>query len=112
SLWSAIGLSIALGIGYDNFEQLLEGAYAADVHFRDTEFEQNVPVILALLGVWYNNFFDAESHAILPYDQYMHRFAAYFQQGYIESNGTYIDRSSGRVGYHAGAIIRGQTGTK
>src|SRR5690606_35220113 len=111
SLWSAIGLSIALGIGYDTFEQLLEGAYAADVLFRDTEFEQNVPVILALLGIWYNNFFDAESHAILPYDQYMHRFAAYFQQGDMESNGKYIDRNGERVEYQTGPIIWGEPGT-
>ncbi|TYR37609.1 glucose-6-phosphate isomerase [Sphingobacterium phlebotomi] len=111
SLWSAIGLSIALGIGYDNFEQLLEGAYAADIHFKETEFEQNIPVILALLGVWYNNFFDAESHAILPYDQYMHRFAAYFQQGDMESNGKYIDRNSNRVDYQTGPIIWGEPGT-
>jgi len=111
SLWSAIGLSIALGIGYDNFEQLLDGAHAADTHFRETEFERNIPVILALLGIWYNNFFDAESHAILPYDQYMHRFAAYFQQGDMESNGKYIDRNSNRVDYQTGPIIWGEPGT-
>ena len=111
SLWSAIGLSIALGIGYDNFEQLLQGAYAADVHFQETEFEQNIPVILALLGIWYNNFFDAESQAILPYDQYMHRFAAYFQQGDMESNGKYVDRNRNRVDYQTGPIIWGEPGT-
>jgi len=111
SLWSAIGLSIALSIGYDNFEQLLAGAHTADLHFKETEFEQNIPVILALLGVWYNNFFDAESHAILPYDQYMHRFAAYFQQGDMESNGKYIDRTGNRVDYQTGPIIWGEPGT-
>ncbi|MGN0003781.1 MAG: glucose-6-phosphate isomerase, partial [Sphingobacterium composti] len=111
SLWSAIGLSIALGIGYDNFEELLKGAYEADEHFRTTEFEQNIPVILALLGIWYNNFFEAESHAILPYDQYLHRFAAYFQQGDMESNGKYIDRNGNRVDYQTGPIIWGEPGT-
>lgn len=111
SLWSAIGLSIALGIGYDNFEELLAGAYDADTHFRTSEFEENIPVILALLGIWYNNFFDAESHAILPYDQYMHRFAAYFQQGDMESNGKYIDRNGNRVEYQTGPIIWGEPGT-
>lgn len=111
SLWSAIGLSIALGIGYDNFEELLAGANQADTHFRTAEFEENIPVILALLGIWYNNFFDAESHAILPYDQYMHRFAAYFQQGDMESNGKYIDRNGNRVEYQTGPIIWGEPGT-
>ena len=111
SLWSAIGLSIALGIGYDNFEELLAGADDADTHFRTAEFEENIPVILALLGIWYNNFFDAESHAILPYDQYMHRFAAYFQQGDMESNGKYIDRNGNRVEYQTGPIIWGEPGT-
>ncbi|WP_133639624.1 glucose-6-phosphate isomerase [Sphingobacterium paludis] len=111
SLWSAIGLSISLGIGFDNFEQLLKGAYSADQHFKTTEFERNIPVILALLGIWYNNFFDAESHAILPYDQYLHRFAAYFQQGDMESNGKYIDRNGNRVDYQTGPIIWGEPGT-
>ena len=111
SLWSAIGLSIALGIGYDNFEKLLEGAYTADIHFKEADFEENIPVVLALLGVWYNNFFDAESHAILPYDQYMHRFAAYFQQGDMESNGKYVDRNGNRVDYQTGPIIWGEPGT-
>ncbi|WP_437919226.1 glucose-6-phosphate isomerase [Sphingobacterium sp. LRF_L2] len=111
SLWSAIGLSIALGIGFDNFEELLAGAYIADKHFKETDFEQNIPVILGLLGVWYNNFFDAESHAILPYDQYMHRFAAYFQQGDMESNGKYVDRNGNRVDYQTGPIIWGEPGT-
>lgn len=111
SLWSAIGLSIALGIGYDNFEELLKGAYDADEHFKTAAFEDNIPVILGLLGVWYNNFFDTESHAILPYDQYLHRFAAYFQQGDMESNGKYIDRNGSRVEYQTGPIIWGEPGT-
>ncbi|WP_164111507.1 MULTISPECIES: glucose-6-phosphate isomerase [Sphingobacterium] len=111
SLWSAVGLSIALGIGFDNFELLLEGAYIADEHFKTAEFEENIPVVLGLLGVWYNNFFDVESHAILPYDQYLHRFAAYFQQGDMESNGKYIDRSGNRVEYQTGPIIWGEPGT-
>ncbi|MNJ97090.1 Glucose-6-phosphate isomerase [compost metagenome] len=111
SLWSAIGLSISLAIGFDNFEELLKGAYDADVHFRETSFESNIPVILALLGVWYNNFFKAESHAILPYDQYLHRFAAYFQQGDMESNGKYVDRNGQQVDYQTGPIIWGEPGT-
>jgi len=111
SLWSAIGTSIALGIGFDNFKALLGGAHAMDKHFRETDFEQNIPVILALLGVWYNNFFEAESHAILPYDQYLHRFAAYFQQGDMESNGKYVDRNGEAVEYQTGPIIWGEPGT-
>lgn len=111
SLWSAIGLSICLAVGFDNFKQLLKGAYEADEHFRNTEFEENIPVILALLGIWYNNFFEAESNAILPYDQYLHRFAAYFQQGDMESNGKYIDRNGKRVDYETGPIIWGEPGT-
>ncbi|MNK66653.1 Glucose-6-phosphate isomerase [compost metagenome] len=111
SLWSAIGLSISLAIGFDNFEELLKGAYDADEHFRTSAFEENIPVILALLGIWYNNFFEAESHAILPYDQYLHRFAAYFQQGDMESNGKYIDRNGERVDYQTGPIIWGEPGT-
>ncbi len=111
SLWSAIGTSIALGIGFDNFKALLAGAHAADKHFRESEFEQNIPVILALLGIWYNNFFEAESHAILPYDQYLHRFAAYFQQGDMESNGKYVDRNGEAVNYQTGPIIWGEPGT-
>lgn len=111
SLWSAIGLSIALGIGYDNFEQLLVGAYESDEHFKNAEFEANIPVILGLLGIWYNNFFEAESHAILPYDQYLHRFAAYFQQGDMESNGKYVDRNGNRVDYQTGPVIWGEPGT-
>lgn len=111
SLWSAIGLSIACYIGFDNFEALLSGAHEMDNHFRNTPFEKNIPVILALLGVWYNNFYGAESHAILPYDQYMHRFAAYFQQGDMESNGKYVDRKGDQVNYQTGPIIWGEPGT-
>lgn len=111
SLWSAIGLSIALSIGFDNFKEVLKGAHEADNHFRTTDFEENVPVILALLGIWYNNFFDAESHAILPYDQYLHRFAAYFQQGDMESNGKYVDRNGVAIDYQTGPIIWGEPGT-
>ncbi|WP_297091754.1 glucose-6-phosphate isomerase [uncultured Draconibacterium sp.] len=111
SLWSAIGLSIMLGIGYDNYIALLEGGHAMDNHFAETEFDQNVPVILALIGIWYNNFYGAESEAILPYDQYMHRFAAYFQQGNMESNGKYVDRNGEQVDYQTGPIIWGEPGT-
>ena len=111
SLWSAIGTSIALGIGFDNFKALLKGAHEMDKHFRKTEFDQNIPVILALLGIWYNNFFEAESHAILPYDQYMHRFAAYFQQGDMESNGKNVDRNGEPINYQTGPVIWGEPGT-
>ncbi len=111
SLWSAIGLSIACTIGYENFEQLLLGAHEMDNHFRTTPFEKNIPVVLALLGIWYNNFYGAESQAILPYDQYLHRFAAYFQQGDMESNGKYIDRNGNKVDYQTGPIIWGEPGT-
>ncbi|MBD1229060.1 glucose-6-phosphate isomerase [Xenorhabdus griffiniae] len=111
SLWSAIGLSIALSIGYENFEQLLSGAHAMDKHFEQTAFEQNIPVLLALIGIWYNNFFGAETEAILPYDQYLHRFAAYFQQGNMESNGKYVDRNGNPVNYQTGPIIWGEPGT-
>jgi glucose-6-phosphate isomerase len=111
SLWSAIGLSIACALGYDNFERLLRGAYAIDRHFRTSRTEENLPVIMALIGIWYTNFFGAETEAILPYDQYMHRFAAYFQQGNMESNGKCIDRSGKRVAYATGPIIWGEPGT-
>ncbi|MBW3546481.1 MAG: glucose-6-phosphate isomerase, partial [Bacteroidetes bacterium] len=111
SLWSAIGLSIACTIGYENFEALLQGAHAMDEHFRTESFEKNIPVILALLGIWYNNFFGAESHALLPYDQYMHRFAAYFQQGDMESNGKSVDRNGNKVNYQTGPVIWGEPGT-
>jgi len=111
SLWSAIGLSIALTIGYNNFEQLLKGAFAADEHFRTEKFEKNIPVIMALLGIWYTNFFGAQSEVILPYDQYLHRFAAYFQQGNMESNGKSIDRNGNPVNYATGPVIWGEPGT-
>jgi len=111
SLWSAIGLSICLGIGFDNFKQLLAGAHAADNHFTETPFEENIPVILGLVGIWYINFFDAETQAILPYDQYMHRFAAYFQQGDMESNGKHVDRNGNAVAYETGPVIWGEPGT-
>lgn len=111
SLWSAVGLSIALYIGMDNFEDLLQGAYEADEHFRTTPFDKNIPVIMALLGIWYNNFFGADSHALLPYDQSMRYFADYFQQGDMESNGKSITLSGERVDYSTGPIIWGQPGT-
>ena len=111
SLWSAIGLSIVLSIGFDNFVELLSGAHAMDKHFSTTPAEKNLPVLLALIGIWYNNFFGAETEAILPYDQYMHRFAAYFQQGNMESNGKYVDRNGKVVDYQTGPIIRGEPGT-
>ena len=111
SLWSAIGLSISLSIGFDNFKALLEGANAMDEHFENTDFEQNIPVLMALLGIWYNNFFGANTHAILPYDQYLHRFAAYFQQGDMESNGKYVDRNGHAVDYQTGPVIWGEPGT-
>ncbi|MBI9017798.1 MAG: glucose-6-phosphate isomerase [Phycisphaerae bacterium] len=111
SLWSAIGLPIACTIGFDNFKALLEGAHAMDNHFKDTPFEKNIPVILALIGIWYNNFFGSQSEAILPYDQYMHRFAAYFQQGNMESNGKSVDRNGEIVDYETGPIVWGEPGT-
>lgn len=111
SLWSAIGLSIALTIGYDNFEQLLKGAHHADEHFKKEPFDKNIPMLMALIGLWYTNFFDAKSEAILPYDQYLHRFAAYFQQGNMESNGKYVDRTGKKVNYATGPIIWGEPGT-
>lgn len=111
SLWSAIGLSIALSLGFKNFEKLLSGAHAMDHHFSTTPMKHNLPVLLALIGIWYNNFFGAETEAILPYDQYMHRFPAYFQQGNMESNGKYVDRCGHPVGYQTGPIIWGEPGT-
>ncbi|TLS65990.1 glucose-6-phosphate isomerase [Mariprofundus erugo] len=111
SLWSAVGLSIALYIGMDHFEELLAGAHEMDEHFRTAPLEENVPVILAMLGVWYNNFFDADSCALLPYDQYMHRFPAYFQQGDMESNGKRVTRDGKLVDYSTGPIIWGEPGT-
>jgi len=111
SLWSAIGLSIALYLGMDRFEELLSGAHAVDEHFRTAPFERNIPVIMGLLGIWYNNFFGAESHAILPYDQYLMHFPAYFQQGDMESNGKSVNRQGEWVDYSTGPIIWGQPGT-
>uniref|UniRef100_A0A672ZLN4 Glucose-6-phosphate isomerase n=1 Tax=Sphaeramia orbicularis TaxID=375764 RepID=A0A672ZLN4_9TELE len=111
SLWSAIGMSIALHIGFDNFEKLLSGAHWMDNHFRTAPLDKNAPVLLALLGIWYINFFHAETHAMLPYDQYMHRFTAYFQQGDMESNGKYITNHGSRVNYHTGPIVWGEPGT-
>ncbi|NNV57519.1 glucose-6-phosphate isomerase [Limnovirga soli] len=111
SLWSAIGLSIALTIGYNNFEEILQGAYAVDTYFRTESFDKNIPVLMALLGVWYTNFYGSQTEAILPYDQYMHRFAAYFQQGNMESNGKYVDRNGDEVHYATGPVIWGEPGT-
>ena len=111
SLWSAIGLSIALTIGYDRFIELLEGAHEMDEHFRNTPFSDNLPVIMALLGIWYNDFYDSESLAILPYDQYLHRFSAYLQQGDMESNGKSVSRQNEKVSWQTGPIIWGEPGT-
>ena len=111
SLWSAIGLSIVLTIGYENFEQLLTGAHAADQHFRKTAFEKNIPVTMALIGLWYTNFFGSQTEAILPYDQYLHRFAAYFQQGNMESNGKSVDRDGKPVQWSTGPVVWGEPGT-
>ena len=111
SSWSAIGLSIALAGGFDNFEAFLKGAYEYDCHFKNAPLEKNLSVILALVGIWYNNFYKFESEAILPYDQYMSRFPAYFQQGNMESNGKYIDRNGNKVDYETGPIIWGEPGT-
>ncbi len=111
SLWSAIGLSIAVYIGMDNFEELLSGAHEMDEHFRHAPAEKNIPVIMALLGVWYNNFFESDSYAIFPYDQYMHRFPAYLQQGDMESNGKHVTRGGDSVEWATGPIIWGEPGT-
>ncbi|MCK9182635.1 MAG: glucose-6-phosphate isomerase [Fibrobacteraceae bacterium] len=111
SLWSAIGLSIALRIGFDNYMLLHQGAYEMDEHFKTSPVEKNLPVILALIGVWYNDFMGAQSYAMLPYDQYMHRFSAYFQQADMESNGKTVDRDSNRVDYQTGPILWGEPGT-
>jgi len=111
SLWSSIGLSIACTVGYENFVELLDGAHAMDQHFKNESFEKNIPVILALIGFWYGNYFDAASEAILPYDQYLHRFAAYFQQGNMESNGKSVDRTGQPVLYQTGPVIWGEPGT-
>lgn len=111
SSWSAIGLSIILSLGFDNFVELLTGAHEMDKHFAETPFADNIPVILAVIGVWYNNFYGAQSETILPYDQYMHRFAAYFQQGNMESNGKCVDRDGNPVDYQTGPVIWGEPGT-
>lgn len=111
SLWSAIGLSIALYVGYNDFEKLLEGAYKADVHFRNEPVERNIPVLMAMLGFWYSNYFGASSHAVIPYDQYMFRFAEFLQQLDMESNGKLVDRDGNFVDYTTGPIIWGESGT-
>ncbi|KAF5335461.1 hypothetical protein D9611_012157 [Ephemerocybe angulata] len=111
SVWSAIGLSVALVIGYENFEALLKGAHGMDRHFKETPIEQNLPVILAVLGIWYNDFYSAQTHALLPYDQYLHKFADYFQQGDMESNGKSVTKKGERVNYQTGPIIWGASGT-
>ncbi len=111
SLWSAIGLSIACSVGFDNFKELLTGAHETDMHFRDSPFEENIPVIMAVLGIWYNNFYGAQTVALLPYDQYLHAFPKYFQQGDMESNGKHVDRNGKDVTYQTGPIIWGEAGT-
>ena len=111
SIWSSIGLSIALTIGYENFENLLKGAESTDNHFRTTDFKDNIPVLMALIGIWYTNFFGSETEAIFPYDQYMHRFPAYFQQGNMESNGKHVDRNGKAVTYSTGPVVWGEPGT-
>lgn len=111
SLWSAIGLTIACAVGFDNFRKLLEGAHDMDKHFRTESFDKNLPVLLALIGIWNTNFLGAASETILPYDQYMHRFPAYFQQGNMESNGKYTDREGNKVNYSTGPVIWGEPGT-
>lgn len=111
SLWSAVGLSIALSVGYDHFAALLEGAQEMDSHFETAPFEENIPVVLAMIGVWYNNFFGAETEAIIPYTQYLHRFSAYMQQGMMESNGKSVARDGKTVTYETGTIIWGEPGT-
>ena len=111
SLWSAVGLTISLSVGYDNFDDLLKGANEMDEHFKTADFDQNIPVILALLSIWYNNFFDAESEAIIPYTQYLQKLAPYLQQGIMESNGKSVDRNGDKVNYQTGTIIWGEPGT-
>ncbi|OJA21312.1 hypothetical protein AZE42_03885 [Rhizopogon vesiculosus] len=111
SLWSAIGLSIAIYIGYDNFEQLLKGAHGMDKHFKETPLENNLPVLMAVIGIWYNDFYGSQTHALLPYDQYLHKFADYFQQGDMESNGKFVTKGGQRVDYQTGPIIWGAAGT-
>ncbi len=111
SLWSSIGLSIALSVGYENYESLLKGAFAADEHFRNEPYEKNIPTLMAAIGIWYGNFFGTKTEAILPYDQYMHRFPAYFQQGNMESNGKHVDRNGNNLTYSSGPVIWGEPGT-
>ncbi len=111
SLWSAVGISIALAVGYENFDALLKGANEMDDHFKSTEFDSNIPVIMALLSIWYNNFYNAETEAIIPYTQYLSRFSAYLQQGIMESNGKSVDRNGKAVNYQTGTIIWGEPGT-
>ena len=111
SLWSAVGLSICLGIGYSNFSSLLQGAREMDRHFRSTPFRENIPVVLGLLSIWYNNFYGAETEAIIPYSQYLHRLPAYLQQAVMESNGKFVDRTGARAAYQTGTIIWGEPGT-
>ncbi|MEP0264819.1 glucose-6-phosphate isomerase [Dokdonia sp.] len=111
SLWSSVGLSIALAVGYDHFEDLLKGAHQMDVHFKETSFDKNIPVITALLSIWYNNFFGAESEAVIPYTQYLHRLPAYLQQAIMESNGKSVDRNGDSISYETGNIIWGEPGT-
>jgi len=111
SLWSAVGLSISLSIGHSNFEKLLEGAHKMDNHFKKEPFESNIPIIMACLGIWYNNFFKFESEAVLPYSQYLNQFATYLQQAIMESNGKSVDRNGNKVNYQTGAIVWGEPGT-
>jgi len=111
SLWSAVGLSISLSIGFEQFEELLEGAHEMDIHFKETPFESNIPVILGLLTVWYNNFYKVQTEAIIPYSQYLHRLPAYLQQGIMESNGKSVDRNGEKINYQTGTIIWGEPGT-
>jgi len=111
SLWSAVGLSISLAVGYDNYDSLLKGANKMDIHFKNEDFKNNIPVVLALISVWYNNFFGAESEAVIPYSQYLNQFATYLQQGIMESNGKSIDRNGNPIDYETGTLIWGEPGT-
>jgi glucose-6-phosphate isomerase len=111
SLWSAVGLSTCCAVGYDNFEQLLKGANEMDKHFKDTDFSENMPVILAMLSVWYNNFFKAETEAVIPYSQYLSKLVPYLQQAIMESNGKSVDRNEDPIDYETGTIVWGSTGT-